>query len=267
MLARSHHLYFASVPACPWPTLTLTTEFNVDAVQYGMESALRQPPRLRLSRHSNDASNATMSTPQAGPSRLPELTQLMDVNLSNLDGSSSNDDDRESTPKMTSVPSLASSSPVDTPAARLRALLSRVPTRSPTTPLLPPSSSPSEFESDYETPQPPPSVARESLKDIFSRALRDPGDTPRKAARRRNSIDMSEVDASPRVERDRMKNKGKRKSLSDDEVENSRSAPYGSFFPQRTDLMFNLYRAVSHAVQIGYKSHHTQYPRLISRST
>ena len=186
---------------------------------------MRQPPRLRISRHSNDASNATMSTPQAGPSRLPELTQLMDVNLSNIDGSDSNDDDRESTPKMTSVPSLASSSPVDTPAARLRALLSRVPTRSPTTPLLHPRSSPSELESDYEGPQPPPSVARESLKDIFSRALRDPGDTPRKAARRRNSIDMSEVDASPRVERDQMKDKGKRKSLSDDEVENSRSAP------------------------------------------
>lgn len=201
-----------------------------------MENALGPPPRLRVSRQSNDASNATMSTPHAGPSRLPELTQLIDVHLSDLDGPYSNDDDRQSTPKMTFAPSLASSSPVDTPAARLRALLSRVPTRSPTTPLPLTRSSPSELESDYEAPEsprPPPSVARESLKDIFSRALRDPGDTPQKATRRRNSIDMSEVESSPRVEKERTKNKGKRKSLSDDEVENSRSAPcdYCIMFP------------------------------------
>lgn len=212
---------------------------------------MKQPPRLRISRHSNDASNATMSTPQAGPSRLPELTQLMDVNLSNLDGFDSNDDDRESTPKITSVPSLASSSPVDTPAARLRALLSRVPTRSPTTPLVHPRSSPSELESDYEAPQPPPSVARESLKDIFSRALRDPGDTPRKAARRRNSIDMSEVDAGPRVERDQMKNKGKRKSLSDDEVENSRRMSCTPFKSDINPITLDIHDS-SH-VQLEYE--------------
>jgi hypothetical protein len=124
----------------------------------------------------------------------------------------------EPTPVQTTV------APTDTPAARLRALLSRVPNS--------PSNSggftharvaSSEPDSDFDPPRASstntPSIARESLKDLFSRALRDPGDTPQKNRRRRNSIDVSEVESSPRVERERAKNKGKRRSLSDEEAD------------------------------------------------
>ncbi|KAF8983098.1 hypothetical protein BDQ17DRAFT_1184496, partial [Cyathus striatus] len=89
----------------------------------------------------------------------------------------------------------------DTPAERLRALLALVPNHpKPIGAKLSPSShTPSEFESDYEPPEPvhdTPSIARESLRDIFSRALRNPGDTPKKERRRRNSIDFSEVESN-----------------------------------------------------------------------
>ncbi|KDQ57661.1 hypothetical protein JAAARDRAFT_92325, partial [Jaapia argillacea MUCL 33604] len=118
--------------------------------------------------------------------------------------------------------------PVDTPAARLRALLARVPNsgNSKSSPPYPPApASPTELESDFDPPNPgppTPSFARESLKELFSKALRDPGDTPQKGRRRRNSIDLSEVEGSPRlnnVELENTKNKNKRGSLSDEEVE------------------------------------------------
>ena len=68
-----------------------------------------------------------------------------------------------------------------------------------------------------------PSIAQESLKHSFSKAVRDPGNTPQKAKRRRNSID-----ASPRVEKERATDKGKRRSMRDDEVENiSRELSWG----------------------------------------
>jgi hypothetical protein len=86
----------------------------------------------------------------------------------------------------------------------------------------------SEPDSDFDPPRSSlantPSIARESLKDLFSRALRDPGDTPEKNRRRRNSIDISEVDFSPRVDRERAKNKGQRRSLSDEEADKPSSA-------------------------------------------
>lgn len=61
-----------------------------------------------------------------------------------------------------------------------------------------------------------PSAARESLKDLFSRALRDPGDTPVKNRRRRSgSFDLSDIGQSPVSTKARVK----RLSLSDDEAE------------------------------------------------
>ena len=160
----------------------------------------------------------------AGPSRLP--LNLND-DLGKIDDEG--DLDAQSTPKITLITSVPDAysppgvSPVDTPAARLRALL-----RAPNNSASKLSSQdrrpapPSEVESDFDPPQfspATPSFARESLKDLFSRALRDPGDTPQKGRQRRNSIDISEVEASPRVERERAKNKGKRRSLSDEESE------------------------------------------------
>ncbi|KAI0071720.1 hypothetical protein K474DRAFT_1668701 [Panus rudis PR-1116 ss-1] len=190
------------------------------------------PPRLRLTRHRYPKTrmDATYdTTPVAGPSRIsPEI---------NGHAFHEDEEDAESTPRLTTIAKLASerNSPVnpappalpETPASRLRALLARVP-NNPTpasTSRAPLPQSPPDVTSDFESVSghsTQPSLARESLKQLFSRALRDPGDTPRKSSARRNSIDTSEVEDSPRIERvrqERASNRGKRKSLSDEEAE------------------------------------------------
>lgn len=202
---------------------------GAELVAYGDMDASLPPtiPRLRISRFSPQANYETL-TPVAGPSHNSELLHADD-----------DDEDAESTPRMptSAIPDRQSPRagasqglPMDTPAARLRALLSRVPNTpdsatphasSSRQPVLPPSSEPdSDFEPPYSTVT-TSSVARESLKELFSRALRDPGNTPRKGKQRRNSIDASEVDSSPRVEEERAKYKWKRRSLSDEEAEKS----------------------------------------------
>ena len=169
---------------------------------------------------------------QAGPSRLPDLTQLVDVGLSDLDRSFDDlDSDEHATPRLpTSTELPPADGPVQSSAARLRALLQRVPNGSPppATPMAPTSTqSAGTYESDYEIADTTwatatPSVAQTSLsnlRSVFSHAMRPPGDTPQKQRKRRNSIDTSEVDSSPKTERPKIK--GKRKSLSDEEVENA----------------------------------------------
>jgi hypothetical protein len=55
---------------------------------------------------------------------------------------------------------------------------------------------------------------------LFSCALRDPGDTPQKnRGRRGNSINVSKAESSPRVDRERAKIEGKRRSLGDGEAD------------------------------------------------
>jgi serine/arginine repetitive matrix protein 2 len=92
----------------------------------------------------------------------------------------------------------------------------------------PPPLFPSDRDSDFD---PPPkwvnflttSSARENLKSLFTHALREPGDTPRKDARR-NSIDSSEVEDSLQIDcviQERLRDKGKRMSFSDEELESS----------------------------------------------
>jgi hypothetical protein len=71
----------------------------------------------------------------------------------------------------------------DNPAAVLRALLSRLPARPPSPTK---SSSEQERESDFDTiseSNAAPSIAQESLKQIFSNVLRDPGNTPKPPGR------------------------------------------------------------------------------------
>jgi len=188
-------------------------------------------PRLRLTRQSPRFDDGVDDTPQAGPSRLSLTTDV--------GGQDNNEEteDAQSTPKMSMLrpmspepaPMQNATPPMDTPAARLRALLNRVP-NSPSTSRVSPHEpmNSSEPDSDFDPPRSnlanTPSIARESLKDLFSRALRDPGDTPEKNRRRRNSIDISEVDFSPRVDRERAKNKGQRRSLSDEEADKPSSA-------------------------------------------
>ncbi|KAJ3713443.1 hypothetical protein C8R42DRAFT_563889, partial [Lentinula raphanica] len=119
--------------------------------------------------------------------------------------------------------------PADTPAARLKAVLERTSAKSrpPPAPILS-SASTTDFESDFDIPtigSSQPSLARETLNSLFSHALREPGDTPQKSVkgrlRRRNSIDTSEFESNPRaskIKNSRAEGKGKRRSLSDDEL-------------------------------------------------
>ena len=183
-------------------------------------------PRLRLPRYSPQYNDQAL-TPVAGPSHNPDFLHT--------------DDDAESTPRMSTSVIMDKQSPrtttspglpADNPTARLRALLARIP-NSPdgATPYASSSRLPfalpstSEPESDFEPPQSiatTSSIARESLKELFSHALRDPGNTPRKVGRpRRNSINASEVETSMNVEVERAKYKAKRLSLSDEEAEKS----------------------------------------------
>ena len=186
---------------------------------------LLQVPRLRITRHSqlslSPLDDDFSRTPTAGPSRL----------------NPHDSEDTEDTPRIPVTSSLPSiyTAVDDTPAARLRALLAQVPNTSSAsrTQLLhePPPPLPSDRDSDFD---PPPkwanssttSSARENLRSLFTHALREPGDTPRKDGRR-NSIDSSEVEDSPRIDRviqERSRNKGKRTSFSDEELETSSSS-------------------------------------------
>ncbi|KAG6862328.1 hypothetical protein C0995_016026 [Termitomyces sp. Mi166 len=174
-------------------------------------------PRLRLSRNAYAYERPLF---RSSPDHFPEPAGTLADALPEDSDDNDRDDDQESTPKATSSAALLDTT--GTPAARLRALLARSPASSTPTPMPLPQSRSSDVESDFEPLDASygstPSAARESLKDIFSRAMRDPGNTPQKKIKpRRNSIDTSEVDASPRVERRRIENQGKKKSLSDEE--------------------------------------------------
>ena len=177
-------------------------------------------PRLRLTRHAgaHDYPGATQSIAYRRDTQLdPAVSNPQDVqhDLS---------DEDQSTPKMRPAATLLDSA--ETPAARLRAVLSRIPASSKPTAVPHPIPS-SDNDSDFDPPDglgsANPSSAQKSLRDIFSHALRDPGHTRRrdKVQQRRNSIDISEVDASPRAQREREKHKRNRKSLSDEEIEHS----------------------------------------------
>ena len=145
----------------------------------------------------------------------------------------STSDDTHSTPRVAAPPTFSlppefpMATPLDTPAARLRALLSKSPNDRPTSsqhydPSL------SGQESDFDPPHGDSTSAshHESLRQLFTRALRD--DTPQKPrVTRRNSIDFSEVDStSPRALRVRNQpaRHRQRKSVSDEELEKASSA-------------------------------------------
>lgn len=186
-----------------------------------IDNALPPPSaRRRVVRNGN----TSFGSSQAGPSRLlPEFSST-NVNL-NLGEEQSRLLSSFSDMDMDTPVSLAE----DTPAARLRAIMSRIPTDNSTRADAPPSPSPSDRESDFDPPNFASSVNssyRGSLKSLMSRALRPPGDTPQKGTPRprRNSIDTSEVDSSPRaqkVKQERLGARHKRRSHSDEEAETS----------------------------------------------
>ncbi|KIJ67849.1 hypothetical protein HYDPIDRAFT_25315 [Hydnomerulius pinastri MD-312] len=190
-------------------------------------------PRLRLLRRSPSPrmqDNGVDTTPHAGPSSarnhfmnfVDDEDELPTPRMPAKVIASPNDDPGPSS----FTNSAATAIPADTPAARLRALLAREPRSPRNAPPIVSPAPPSEADSDFDPPRfgsSTSSVARENLKDIFSRALREPGDTPQKGRPRRNSIDTSQVEITPVVDRERVKHKGKRRSLSDEEAEKPRS--------------------------------------------
>ena len=145
------------------------------------------------------------------------------------------DDDSQSTPRVPTRPQLdttsdatPSQSVLETGAARLRAVLAKEnghyqTLRRPSPPRRRHDSM-SEVESDFESPHATAaqSYHQESLKELFSRAYADFTPRNKRSGYRRNSIDLSEVEDSPRVERvkeERATHKSKRRSASDEEAE------------------------------------------------
>lgn len=115
--------------------------------------------------------------------------------------------------------------PSDTPAAtRLRALISRVSLPPPNVSSVVSENVPSEPDSDdafSRLGSSTTSTARDNLRDLFSRALRD--SMPQNRRRRRNSVDNSEIEISPVSDREEVGHQRKqRRSWSDEEGENPR---------------------------------------------
>ncbi|KAF9559869.1 hypothetical protein CPC08DRAFT_637208 [Agrocybe pediades] len=178
-------------------------------------------PRLRLPRPTpsyNDRSRSSATTTDfAGPSRLPEFSQLVDVDLHDMARSESSD-------QPTIISKVSTPSAVvraEDRAATLRALLARLPEQkhSPA-PSQIPDQYPSERESDYDMSDRgsvTPSVAQESLKGIFSKARLAAEDTPLKTQPRWDGLDTTQVESSRVLHRAKDTGKGKGRSLSDDD--------------------------------------------------
>lgn len=214
-------------------------------------------PRLRVPRRSPVPYDRSIHTSasESVPSRLPDFSQLVNVTLNGIDMSDDNiyasDVLTEKTPQgppHVEIPSTVTQK--DNPAAVLRSLLSRLPNRDGS-PTRANDNDTSEKGSDYdiETASATTSVVQSSLKNIFNKALREPGNTPRKDRshrRRSSSIGATDIEYTPHVAEAR-DIKGKRRSLSDDEVENTNSKFYYIPFVSRTDEIKNRLHGLEHA--------------------
>lgn len=212
----------------------------------------RAPPSARQQNH-----NTSVTSSQAGPSRLTDFTQLVDLNLSDMRAAHDyTDEDEEQdqypTPRMNTPAPLANSSATPTPslAGRLRELIHLVPNGSgaQATPTSQRPPSPTFHESDFEGEMTTNnhSHARELVQSIFTRARREPGDTPQKNKQRRNSDgSASETGHSPKSSRGWSDTEGEQKNLSDEESEHSPSAFQFS-------LMVSVYSGVHRSREWGF---------------
>ena len=221
---------------------------------FSLPSQVQVMPRLRITRQSFTMSGAGSSQPSARPG--DHVGTLADLGTTYA---LEDDEDDESTPRRAPTNTLHPLDDVDTgdkseatpiaetPANRLRALLSRSPgsatptqryrSTSATSSKAPTGSGSPGFNFDSSKPldlttpkhpfsppfdEPPMSVARENLRSLFVHALRDPGDTPVKNGQRRrsNSIGSSAVDGTPVKARAH----AKRLNLSDEEADHMSSA-------------------------------------------
>ena len=135
------------------------------------------------------------------------------LSLSDMRALIEEEEDENLTPRMNTT-----ATPTPSLAGRLRELIQLVPNGNPTPTVYRPPS-PALHESDFEADSTSGghSHARESLRDIFSKALRESGDTPQKGRPRRDSDSTaSESDFLPANSRDQYDLKGKRKSANND---------------------------------------------------
>ncbi|KAJ3518126.1 hypothetical protein NLJ89_g43 [Agrocybe chaxingu] len=196
-------------------------------------------PRLRMLRQSptsapyDRSAQTTTSTSEPGPSRLPDFSQFVNVDLRAMDLSDDNiySSDEPRTPQVPTPPTVTRS---ENPAAVLRALLSRLPaqSRSPTVSRTSSRQNTSERESDYDASErasATPSAAQSSLKNIFGRALQESGNTPRKAQSMIEDMDTSGVEFTPMPEGNRLDLKGKSRSLDGGETETTIARPRTRF--------------------------------------
>ena len=191
------------------------------------------PPRLRVARNSTfnyDRSVSQIATAtEGGPSRLPELSQLVDMNLDDMSASG-----RSEQPSTSTVPPPAAANRSENTAQQLRSLISRLEPKDPPPRIKSPEYF-SERESDYDMDltdpaNNAPSIIQESVKDLFSKARRGPGDTPQRSRIKSVGDDASDVRTSSPSLSER---KGKRHNMSDD----GRESPKGerlTDFPHAT---------------------------------
>jgi hypothetical protein len=257
VLGRRHQNNVANVPLAALLVLprfsapSLSTTASMEG--HSTTSQVQVMPRLRLTRQSLSVSGAGPSQTSTRLGAQADLSDDLRASYS-VDG----DEDEESTPRRAPSDALhpmddvvegdgsrSEATPTaDTPANRLRALLARSPgSATPTQRFVGRNTAegngPSTSQLDYATAtpkhpfsppleEPPASVARESLRDLFAHALRDPGDTPVKEGRtrRRNSFGSSGISGSPV----RTRTRTKRMSFSDEEIDHMSSESFGHCF-------------------------------------
>jgi len=187
-------------------------------------------PRLRVSRNPQgyQEHSPVASSSDAGPSRLPEVTQLVDVRLSDMEGSEGSSYKRwgSATPRAPPPQHRSSTSSKDgSTADSLRALAARLPPfpsgSAPTqhTRYRDSSDDESEMQASERTTTTSRSVAQENLRAVFSFALRDPGDTPQKPKPKKHSQEDSDMDISPAPTR---QDKGKGRMSDGEEGDSTR---------------------------------------------
>ncbi|KAF5321396.1 hypothetical protein D9619_001371 [Psilocybe cf. subviscida] len=187
-------------------------------------------PRLRVPRNShlyNDRSQVA-STTIDGPSRFPEQTQLLDMDMNGV--AMSETTEQSKAPSSTTPPVPAGRSP--TPADNLRALMMRLPATDTSSTPRAPSPAPyefsereSDFDSDMDFTDPadapnPPASAHDHAKALFEKARSEQSYSSRRDYSNRSPSEKSATGASMIVEGNTTGVKGKQTSFLADENSN-----------------------------------------------
>lgn len=185
-------------------------------------------PRLRVPRNYIDRSQFASTI--EGPSRFPEETQLLDMDMNDVAASEATEQPGAAT--STTPPGPAGRSP--TPADNLRALMMRLPATDTSSTPRAPSPAPYEFserESDFDSEMDftdpadtrnPPTSAQEHAKALFEKVRSDHSWSSRKDYSNRSPSEKSATGASMMAEGNTTGLKGKQTSYSADEDTNAK---------------------------------------------